>query len=299
MARSSKSRISVFQAEGSGASPERAAKFVLNRRTGSWYSPVVAEERKKPCPPPLVRDVAGRCVPRGFVTPLGGPGSGLWPSGQGGAFAAVQQPSNCLRASISADCFEGCDPSGATCGWLILSPPGTVTFTGTNVLLGPFGADKQGVIGKLGLGPIPIRNVTVRYTLTEVAVPEDANKSYVIGLFDAAANQVIAIGLIGDGTAVVFVGNGDGTGSQYFGAWTPISGATRIIQGSVDAAGTPSLTIDGVAISLTFFGAGNISFLPNAIGASIENDDLNGQGAMDNIFATVGNVPLTMSFCCP
>ena len=247
---------------------------------------------RKRCPPGQVRiPHTNRCVPRSNTTPLGGPASGLWPSGSSGRSQAPAVGRTCKSALFSA-CFTGCNAPG-NCGWTIITPAGTVVFDGEKMIMGSSGANPQGLATHVLTG-VPARNVTFQFQLQEVAAPPSGNKLYSTGVFDAAANSIFAVVLFGDGT----VGVAAGPDLNYLGTWTPSSGGVRKVHLTIDALGVPSLFIDGVPIPLTFGVVFPIVFMPDVLGANIQNNDLDGQGSYDNMAVAVGQFPPSTVFCC-
>lgn len=161
--------------------------------------------------------------------------------------------------------------------------------------MGSFGADPQGLAFHSVSGA-PTVGVTFQFRFAEIAGPPTFNMSYTTGVLDSSGEGNPLIFLRGDGFIVVFRG-----ALGYLGTWTPAgNGAVHIVHITVDGAGNPSLFVDGVAIPLT--GPGAVSPVvagPNQVGASIQNDDLTGQGYYDRIFVAAGVFPPSTVFCCP
>lgn len=262
--------------------------------------------RRPWCTPPGVPRIPNvpvcRPVLRGGngVTPFGGPASGISPAG--GIPAPSPGPSviptpapgpTCVTAEFFSECFTGCDGVG-NCGWVTMTPAGTVVFDGTQILEGSSGINPQGLARKpLAIAPTP-GFFTAQFQFTEIVGPPTANKTYAVGAFDAAANSVFSIGLIGDGT--IFFGDDS---DVYSAAWTPVSGATHTVQITKNGPGTVLLWIDGVLIPLVFLFPGPITDVPSVVSLSITNNDLDGMGAYDSIFLAAGARPLGTEFCCP
>lgn len=235
-----------------------------------------------------------RPCPWVFVTPLGGPASGISPLGSAGpGFPAVVAPSNCLRATFFADCFTGCTGDGSACGWTVTTPAGTVIFDGEQVLEGSSGANPQGLARKAKPGS-PSGAFTAAFTFREIAAPPSVNKTYAVGFFDAAGNGIAVVALVGDGSLLAADRSG-----IFSGTWSPVAGARHQVRMTSDGAGNLTLTIDGVAIPLTFLAPTPVTDVPNSVSLSIANNDLDGKGAFDEVFLTAGLVPSTMAFCCP
>jgi hypothetical protein len=238
------------------------------------------------------------CGPTG-PTPFGGAASGLYPGGARPAAAparsAAASPSpapapQCQVATLFSDCF-----TNGNVGWTVLTPAGTVTFTGGKLNEGSSAGNSQGEAQK-ALPVLPAGAWTATFKLTEVAAAPSGNKDYAIGAFDAAGNSVWALAVFGDGTA--FIGDAS---TIYSFTWTPAAGATHTFLMTRTAGGTLSLFIDGAPIVLTFVAPIPISNpTPNVVDASITNNDLDGMGAYDEIFMTDGIVdPSALRFCCP
>lgn len=238
----------------------------------------------------------------GFVTPFGGPASGISTAGGVPVEAAATGPSvvptpapgpTCVTAEFFAECFTGCDGVG-NCGWVTMTPAGTVIFDGSMILEGSSGANTQGLVRK----PLPVVPTpgffTAQFQVTEIVGPPNINKTYAVGAFDAAANSIFSIALSGAGTFFF----GDDT-DIYTGVWTPVSGATHTVHISKNGPGTLLLWIDGALIPLVFLAPGPITDVPSVVSLSIDNDDLDGMGSYDSVFLAAGALPLGTEFCCP
>lgn len=267
-----------------------------------------------PPPPPPRRPVCtppGRpripqvpvCPPtplRGFVTPFGGPASGISPAGPSAPAAApavVPAPTpvppvpTCVTATDFTECFTGCDGAG-NCGWTIVTPAGTVVFDGVKVNEGSSGLNAQGEVRK-PLSAFPAGDFTAQFTLQEVAAPPTANITYALGMFDALGNSFISIALFGDGSLFI----GDMT-NIYIGTWTPVSGTIHTVHITRTATGTLTLYIDGIVIPLVFLAPGPVVGMAGVADLSIANNDLSGQGSYDNVFLADGILPPSTEFCC-
>jgi hypothetical protein len=235
------------------------------------------------------------------VTPFGGPGSGLWPSGSaapspGPRVLAQGAPTpSCTVADLFAQCFGGCDAAG-NCGWTAITPPGTVTFGATKVSMGPFGVDHEGAITKPIFG-VTAPNRTFQFKFTEVGTPPGVGISYSCAVTDAATFHIINVQLFGEGLVQVFVRNA-GVTLLYIGTWAPVPGALRTVHLQVNVAGIPTLFIDGVAVALALSGPIPTAFSPNVVVATIVNALALSQGAFDSIFLATGIFPPDTVFCC-
>lgn len=136
--------------------------------------------------------------------------------------------------------------------------------------------------------------MTLRARFLEIAAPVDPSMQYAFGIFDGTGSNQYLVILDGDGSAFVVVG-----ASAYSGVWTPSNGGVRSVHVIVDLAGVPILFIDGVPVPLALVGSIPITFLPDVIGAAINNDAFTGQGAIDRLFVAVGAFPPSALFCCP
>lgn len=238
-----------------------------------------------------------RCLPGGGPTPFGGPAAGLWPRGSGpqapAASAAAAAPSpapapQCQAASLFSDCF-----TNGNVGWTVVTPAGTVTFTGGKINEGSSGGNPQGQARK-ALASVPSGAWTASFKLTEIAAAPTAGMNYAVGMFNSAGDSVFALVLIGDGS--VFAGD---MTDIYFGAWTPSAGATHTVRLTRTGPGTLTLSIDGVNIPLTPIAPGPITGTAGVVDLSIQNNDLSGMGAYDEVFLTDGIADPALRFCCP
>lgn len=261
----------------------------------------MAIDRRPRCTPPGAPRLPNIpvCRPGGFITPFGGPASGLSPSGSvpGPSVTPSPTPSpapspTCTTADLFAECFTGCNVLGS-CGWTVITPAGTVVFDGVKMLEGSSGANAQGEARK-ALPSAPAGAWTATFEFTEVAAPPSGGKDYALGMFDGAGNGIFSVVFIGDGSLFI----GDAT-DILIGTWTPAAGATHLVRLTGNGAGTLTLEVDGVSIPLTPVAPGPITGTPSVVDASIVNNDLDGQGSFDNIFLTNGIVPASTVFCCP
>lgn len=235
-------------------------------------------DRKVPCPP---------CPP--FITPLGGPASGLWPSGS--SFGQTSLTS-CLAANLFSECFQGCNNPN-NCGWQTIV--GSVVFTGQNVTLDPNGG--AAVIFKPFSG-VPSQNVTVQVRFQEMTGVIEPTMQYGMGAIGASGRGIAGIQLRGDGSAFVEIGEM----TVYNGTWTPKGGgAFHTVVLNVAADGTPSLFVDQVFIPLVVGGV----LIPAPFGPGIAFAVVNiggtpqGPATLHSIFVARGIYPPTTVFCCP
>lgn len=280
------------------------------------------DRRQAPkCPPPLVRKTpGGPCVPRGFAAPLGGPASGLWPSGGRGSVRApapspsptpVPPPIVCITADIFADCFAGCSGTidagtpGPICGWTWSKGVngGEVIFTpGSMADHGTAGTDDAGARKNLDQAILSVSNLTIQSTFTEYPL-SGTGMYYEWILTNTGNTQRVYLGLFGDGFVAVRAGPA-GSSRRYTGAWTPNMG-THKVQVLVDPANNVSLYIDDVPIALTFIGTGSLAGggLPgNVVQISSSPDSapvINASAIYTKMFVASGLfIPPTL-FCCP
>lgn len=251
-------------------------------------------------------------------SPLGGPASGLWPSGPGAA-AAAPPPSpapapapvpSCSGtvADIFSDCFSVCTgsiPPGSVCGWSFVMPygpkGGSVVFTPGLMSLNAAGAPADATPAaqkSITLGSV--LGITGQVTFTEFAAALGSGMSYEFHIRSAGGTEHVFVLLDDSGFALVQAGPSGAAGS-YFGAWTPNNG-THEVHFEISGLGVPTLFVDDVAIVLAFGGASPVfgAFTPNtvvALGSS-------GVGTPQSMkvtryFLTTGLLPSTTDFCCP
>lgn len=257
-------------------------------------------------------------VPRGMfgphkLTPFGGPSSGLWPRGASGQAAPGPAPAPapaCTAADIFADCFAAAvgvinsGSPGPVAGWTyneVFGPKGgQITFTPGQMQFQMLANNNQpGATSPITLADIT--NMTVQALFTEFTGPTGlGTSSYNFYILSAGGTNIFQVQLSDDGVAFVALGPSINA-SQYFGTWTPNNG-THTVHLTVDNAGVPTLSIDGVDIPLTFVFAG-----PNVIGFpanSVAVFFLAGLSSPDNaeltkLFIASGQLPADTVFCCP
>ncbi len=275
----------------------------------------MAPPNRRPfCTPPGVPRLPNVPVCRPmFVTPFGGPASGISPSGGGPAPSPAPPPvPSCVSASIFADCFRSCTgvvnaaSPGPVCGWTYIEPfgplGGQVTFTPGMMSVQSFDADDFPIVTK----PLPAPLATVfglsgQFAFTEYPTPPGPTTTYQIFMNNLGITQTLSVSLFGDGSVVVQAGDSTLI-PTYTGTWTPNHGS-HVVHFSIDGAGIPTFFLDGVNIPLVFFG--NVL----SAGSSYPDNSINyGAGAGDvtpasspvrNLFITAGVVGPRTVFCCP
>lgn len=259
------------------------------------------------------------CVRPGFVTPFGGPASGISPSGfansapgSGAIVAPAPTPvPTCVTASIFADCFGLCAgvinsaAPGPVCGWTYIEPfgplGGQVTFTPGVMRIDAFDADDFPIVAKpFSASLASVFGISGQVDFTEYQTPPTVNTTYqwLINNFDIS--QQYFLGLFGDGTVLVQAGDPSIAIPSYLGTWTPNNGA-HVVHFEVDGAGIPTLWIDGVSIPLTFLAnLGTFSGYPaNSISVAAGSGDATPDSAqIRSIFITVGATAPETEFCC-
>lgn len=264
---------------------------------------------QKPCPPPLVRNSRGRCVPPASrMTPLGGPAGGLWPSGGGQSQPAAPLP--CLTADILAECFALCSgvisqgAPGPVCDWTYFTslsgPASTVTFSpGSMTFDCPTSNEAPAASKPISMSGVNDR--TVQFTFQEFDDLQ-ASISYLITLMDAGSVNLLNINLGANGDVVVSVGPVANV-SFYLGNWAPNKGR-HIVHLTVDGGGLPRLWIDAVEIPLAFLGSGPFGggYPDESVTANfsdLNNDAIPRTAVLENLFIAAGQFPPSRTFCCP
>jgi hypothetical protein len=140
-----------------------------------------------------------------------------------------------------------------------------------------------------------------QFSFTEYPTPPNPTTTYQIFMNNVGTTETLSVSLFGDGNAVVQAG-ATALIPTYVGTWTPNFGS-HVVDFSIDGAGIPTLSIDGVPIPLVFFG--NVL----SAGSSYPNNSINyGGGAGDvtpassplrNLFITAGTAGPGTVFCCP
>lgn len=253
------------------------------------------------------------CVRPGFVTPFGGPASGISPAGgvPGPVPAVIVPPiPACVQASIFADCFNLCTgvingaAPGPVCGWTYVEPFGPVggqfTFTPGIMMMETFDADDFPIAAKPFAAPLAsVFGISGQFDFTEYQTPPNAITTYQLLINNFDLSEMYFLGLFGDGSIIVQAGDPSNI-PTYTGTWTPNGGA-HVVHFEVDGAGIPTLFIDGVAIPLTFLGnfatfggfpADSVSFGGGA------GDPTPASAPIRSIFVTAGSTPPETEFCC-
>lgn len=255
---------------------------------------------------------------RGFVTPFGGPASGISPAGGLPAQAAVPgvtpsptptPPPACVTADKFADCFATCTgtinfgSSGPLCGWTYKGQPvgNNVTFTPGQMMVNVTSAhQRSGATKPLDSSLATVLSTTSQFRFQEFSTPLGAGSFYEFYVTDVTNTTSIYVYL--DDTGFAFVQAGTTVAAQsYTGVWTPNNGA-HTVHLTVDGAGVPTLSIDGALIALT---PGGI-FPSSAVGLPgdlvwISVDDFTGAAGATytQIAVTTGVLPASTTFCCP
>lgn len=247
----------------------------------------------------------------GFITPFGGPASGLWPSGSGGP--PTPPKAQCLVATICSDCFASCVGTiddafrGPICGWIfdemfgnlggsVSFIPGYMTFNAPTQQELPAASKAISLTSFL--------NITGQFTFSEFPGTSGAALAvYTLQIYDVVNGVVVLVALFDDGTIDFELGPTPGPRSVYSGVWTP-NGGTHKVHFTSDALGTPRLWIDGVEIPLVFFvfDATPPTTIPNTIDFNMLNFDGPGpakSSTVRNVFVTTGVLSPDTVFCCP
>lgn len=259
----------------------------------------------KRCHPPLVRETPkGPCVARPFITPFGGPASGLWPSG---GSPPIPEPS-CTIASIFADCFRDCTGTiseaspGPICGWTfeaVFGPlGGTITFTPGSMAFNTANATEFPGATK----PIPqalgtVNGLTGQFQFTA----PNAQNNYNFVITNSDLSEIVLVGLFADGNVGVQVGPPADV-PFYTGMWVPTTGPHKV-HFSINQNGVPSLFIDGVETPLAFVGTvfSFASSLPPNVAAFFVGlgSAAPASTPVMNAFVTRGVLGPETEFCCP
>lgn len=239
---------------------------------------------------------------------LGGPNSG-------GVIAVARKlakKSSCVIASIFADCFGLCSgvidgaAPGPVCGWTFIEPFGALggrfTFTPGVMSMDTSGAAQFPIATK----PLPASLASVlglsgQFDFTEYPTTPNAETTYQIFLNNSDLSEVLSVSLFGDGSLVVQVGD-VGSVPTYIGSWTP-NGNAHVVHFSIDGSGVPTLWLDGVAITLAFYGnvgSWATSYPANSInygGGAAVADAVS--SPLRRLFITQGATGPATVFCCP
>lgn len=207
----------------------------------------------------------------------------------GGLFDKYFRELYCRVATLFSDAF-----ASGNVGWTVITPAGTVTFSGGKMNAGASGLDAQGNATKALAAP-PAGAWTAAFKFTEVDAAPSANKIYTLGMAGGTGDCFLIVALTADGTGIV----ADLTKVYSF-EWTPEAGATHALVFTRDGADSLTMTLDGVAVELTESGAGPITGTASKVEVSITNSDLDGMGAFDDIYLTDGIVDTDdPRFCAP
>ena len=243
----------------------------------------------------------------GFVTPLGGPASGISPLG---GQVGVPQPA-CRQALNFTDCFAQCEgvinkvSPGPVCGWTfaqhfgdldgqIVFSPGIMRFETQTP------SDFPGALKTPAVEIGSVYGTTTEYEFHEFPGPFTANVTYSMTMINKSGTEGLLVELIGN-LVVLEVGGMD-TAPLYTGVWKPNHGTHKVFA-TVSKNGIPRFWIDGVEIELELFGD-VVSifpfFMPNTINLYLGSDDANPASAevIKAVF-TAGIYPSETIFCCP
>jgi len=272
---------------------------------------VMNQDPKRPkCPPPFIRPIPqGPCILPGFVTPFGGPASGISPLG---GPVGVLPSSGCTPSNFFADCFQECvgqitaASPGPICGWTFSEVFGTSTtpiiFTpGSMTITTDTATDYIGAVKSLPR-PLPQNlSISAQFEFTEYQTPPNPTTTYQLFLTSPDSSRGIFLSLFGDGNGVIQVGDVLLIPAWIF-TWTPNLGH-HIVHLSIDSRGVPRIWIDHQEIPVTFFGdifsifdqlPGNtISFFGGA------GENAPAASPISRVFLMEGNASQETNFCCP
>lgn len=247
----------------------------------------------------------GPCV--GFVTPLGGPASGISPLG---GDVGVPTPS-CRQALNFSDCFAQCEgvinkvSPGPVCGWTfaqafgdlagqISFSPGVMRFETVSP------TDFPGALKTPGVEVGSIYGTTSEFDFHEFPGPLTANVTYSMVVMNKDGSEGLLIELIGNLVIVEF--GGPATAPLYTGVWNPNHGFHKFFV-TISKNGVPRAWVDGVEIELELFGevVSIFSFFnPNTINLYLGSEDTNPVSAeVTKAVFTAGIYPSETVFCCP
>lgn len=246
------------------------------------------------------------------LNPTAGPASAPWSNGRGGNSPSSQPaagvsptpPPSCL-ADLYNDCFGLCngvsdlgDP-GPICNWLFSAAAGasggSATFTSGAVTLNCPSETEIPAISRTLPAPIPsVFDLTLQWFFTKL----DNNATQQMDLTSQDGSEEIYIQIQPDGLLIVLVGNVNAQ-DRYNGTWPAANGAHKLVL-FVDGAGVPSLTIDGVAIPLTFDSTSTGGGFDNNSMTFVLVPFLNQPCAfsVQKIFVATGD-KRAIDFCCP
>jgi hypothetical protein len=224
-----------------------------------------------------------------------------------------RKKSSCLSASIFADCFAGCIGAingaapGPVCGWNFIEPFGSLggmfSFTPGIMSMDTAGDAQFPIAAKsLPASLSSVFGISGQFDFTEYLTAPNANTTYQIFLNNSDISEVLSVSLFGDGSLVVQAGEVNSV-PTYVGTWMPTPGAAHVVHFSIDGLGVPTLWLDGVAITLTFFGnVGSFatSYPANSIsyggGAGVA---VPAASPLRRLFITAGATAPGTEFCCP
>lgn len=298
--------------------------------------PIRPVPRKPYCPPGTIlvqpRVLPGKilthppsiCVRPGFVTPFGGPASGISTAGgiEGAAASAapgviVTPPTpvpTCVTPSIFGDCFGLCTgvinagAPGPVCGWTYIEPFGPLggefNFTPGVMSMDTFDADDFPIATKaLGAPLASIFGVSGQFEFTEYLTPPNAMTTYQLLVNNFDLSESLFVSFFGDGSASVQAGDPALIPTYInLAAWTPTPGATHVVHFSIDGAGIPTVYLDGVLIPMPFVVAVpsfSTLYPVNSMNYGGGGADVTpGSSALSNLFLTAGSTPPETEFCC-
>lgn len=252
-----------------------------------------------------------------FVTPFGGPASGLWPSGRRRATqtpsgASPTPPAGCTEASLFADCFgacagtiEGASP-GPVCGWTFVEPfgalGGSIALSAGQMSFDTTLATQYPGAQKALLASLPdILGISGKFTFTEFPTAPVAETTYQIFILNQDLSRVVSVSFFGDGSCAVQVGD-VASAPMYIGTWTP-DGGTHEVYFEISAGGVPTLYLDGLDITPPLFGdvpTFGASMTADAVSVFLASG-ANGaaSGIVTDLFITAGAPGVSTEFCCP
>lgn len=273
--------------------------------------------RRPSCTPPGAPRLPNVPVCRpGFVTPFGGPASGISPGGGSlspAPSARIPTPSpSCTIASIFSDCFLSCTGTidgaapGPVCGWTFIEPFGSFggEFVFTPGVMSMDTADADDYPNATKPLPNPLATVfglSGQFSFTEYQTPPNAMTTYQVIINNDGITENLSVSFFGDGGVLIQAGEATLI-PTYSGSWTP-NGSAHTVHFSVDGSGVPILFLAGISVPLTFVGDAL-----SASGLYPDNSITYGGGSGDaapassplrNLFITAGISAPDTVFCCP
>lgn len=254
--------------------------------------------------------------PCGRFNPLGGPAGGLWPSGGRNRTSPAATPATpaptCVSADIFADCFASCSgviqngSPGPICGWTFNTAfgvlGGVITFSAAEMRFDTTSATQfPGADKALDAALASVLGTTYQFDFIEFPSVPTLNTTYNFIVNNDGLSETAILALFGDGTATVQVGD-PANASTYVGTWVPNNGA-HAVHVTISAGGVPALYIDGVEITMAFFGMGATfgSFVPAGSVSWFMGSDVAPavSASISNFFVASSVLAQDTEFCCP